>query len=164
MGGKGSGGRRARPGGPPPDPGSVRQAKLADRGGLLARNGWTTLPAAGRQAPAPDWPLPTSNAREREVWAELWRKPQALVWEQFGQQHIVGLYVRRLVESEARSAPVSLSTLVRQLADTLGLTTPGLVSNRWRIEQAPAEQTSGPTSSATGSRARLRVVDEDGAE
>lgn len=161
MGGRGSGGRRPRSG-RPPDPHSLRQAKLADRSGVTVAGEWTVLPSTGRGGRAPAWPLhPKASARERAVWTELWKQPQAIMWERLGQQHLVGIYVRRLVEAEAPGAPVSLGTLVRQFADTLGLTTPGLVSNRWRIDDPPPAPGQTSTSSgATGSRARLRVVDD----
>lgn len=163
MGGRGSGGRRARPGGRGPDPGSLRQAKLAEAAGVTTAGEWTVLPASGRKGRTPAWPLhPAATPRERKVWTALWKLPQAIMWEKLGQQILVGLYVRRLVEAEAPGAKVTLSTLVRQMADSLGLSVPGLVSNRWRIE-APPEQAPSSThsSSATGSRARLRVVDPE---
>jgi len=46
----------------------------------------------------------------------------------------VALYVRRLVEAERPDAPVSVGTLVRQYADALGLSIPGLRALRWRID------------------------------
>src|SRR5690606_10612763 len=95
------GGARTRSG-PPPDPNALRRARDASE--------WTVLPAAGRQGPPPEWPLPTSSRRERDVWAELWTRPQAVVWERQRQHHEVALYVRRLVEAEARGAVVALST------------------------------------------------------
>jgi len=84
------------------------------------------------------------------------------MWEKLGQHFYVGLYVRRLVEAEAKGSPVNLSTLVRQMADSLGLTTPGMHSNRWKIERvAPAEPGAKSTGGRSRSRARLQVVGSD---
>ncbi|MGR7002800.1 hypothetical protein ACU686_40460 [Yinghuangia aomiensis] len=124
------------------------------------------LPAAGRgDAPAPAWPLPEQDDREAELWARLWRMPQALMWERYGQDLEVAIYVRRLAEAEQRGSAVVLSTLVRQMADSLGLTTPGMRSNRWQIEAdgtaaAPGVTPApGPTAPARrSSRDRLKVV------
>jgi hypothetical protein len=125
-----SGGARANSG-PPPDPNALRRDRKSDAAG------WTTLPNEGRKGRVPAWPLPTSTPRERNVWKELWTKPQAVMWERNGQHHEVALYVRRLVESEAPATPVALGTLVKQLQESLGLSQPGMLRLRWRI--APNE-------------------------
>jgi pyruvate/2-oxoglutarate dehydrogenase complex dihydrolipoamide acyltransferase (E2) component len=90
--------------------------------------------------------------------------PQALMWERYGQEIEVALYVRRLAEAEARESSVALSTLVRQLADSLGLSTPGMRANRWRVDRSseqdeqPAGPSTVPTIAPTSARARLRAV------
>ena len=119
-----SGGARARSG-PAPDPNALRRER--DQGE------WTILPASGRPGSAPEWPLVDQSTREVDLWAKLWSKPQALMWQRLGQELEVALYVRNLSMAELPGAPVNLGTLVRQMADSLGLTTPGLRSNRWRI-------------------------------
>jgi hypothetical protein len=87
------------------------------------------------------------------------------MWERFGQELEVALYVRRLTEAELMDSRVNLSTLVRQMGDSLGLTTPGMRANRWKIsaeeqqEQRPAGAQRSPRSS---SRSRLKVVTGDG--
>ena len=138
------GGARTRSG-PPPDPNA---------------DDWLTLPTAGRKSAAPLWPLPMSNKRERELWAQLWSKPQAVAWEQLGLDLQVALYVRRFTEAEQRNTPANLSTLVRQMADSLGLTVPGLGSNRWRIEtKAPTKRSQ---QRAPSSKGRFAVIQGDG--
>jgi hypothetical protein len=132
-----------------------------DRSGDAA---WTTLPAEGRQGPPPEWPLSRQTIRERHWWAEVWAKPQGIQWERAGQVVEVAMYVRQLTKAEAPKASVALVTQVRQLADALGLTIPGMRVHRWRIavdqvaeKRAEAtEVTVEPTSSA---RDRFRVVD-----
>jgi hypothetical protein len=37
------------------------------------------------------------------VWAGEWRRPQAVMWERFGQELEVALYVRCLVRAEQAS-------------------------------------------------------------
>ena len=150
------GGARARSG-PAPDPNALRRDRDAGE--------WTVLPADGRLGATPDWPLTEESPREAELWADLWRKPQAIMWERFGQDVEVALYVRRLTEAELMDSRVNLSTLVRQMADSLGLTTPGMRANRWRItaEEAPRPAATGRAAPArTTSRARLKVIPGDG--
>lgn len=143
-----AGGARARSG-PPPDPNSLR-----------AREGeWVTLPATGRVGAPPAWPLTAQSERESVLWADLWSMPQAIMWERERQFSVVALYVRRLTEAEQPGSPVAVSTLVRQLADSLGLTTPGMRSNRWIIGEVAETRRQAP---ASRSRARLKVVDVEG--
>ena len=115
----------------------------------------------------PDWPLTEPSVRELVLWERLWRRPQALVWERQGQEDEVALYVRRFTEAELMDSRVNLSTLVRQMADSLGLTTPGMRANRWRIDRSeePARPAAGRRVAAarTSARSRLKVVpDGDG--
>lgn len=154
-----SGGARARSG-PAPDPTALRRERDAGE--------WTILPAAGREGALPEWPLAEQSIREVELWARLWRMPQALMWERYGQDLEVALYVRRLSEAELMDSRVNLSTLVRQMADSLGLTTPGMRANRWRIaadEVAERRESSGkqPAKRRTA-RDRFKVVSGDGGE
>lgn len=96
---------------------------------------------------------------ELALWAELWALPQALMWERQSQHWEVALYARRMIEAQERGSAVNLSTLVRQMADSLGLTTPGLRSNRWRIEAEEKPRPSAARSPRRSSaRDRLRVV------
>lgn len=120
------GGARARSG-PAPDPTALRRER--DQGE------WTILPGGGRDGQPPEWPLYGQSDREAELWERLWSKPQALMWERLGQELEVALHVRNLALVEMPGAPVNLGTLVRQQQDSLGLTTPGLRANRWRIDR-----------------------------
>lgn len=101
---------------------------------------------------------------ELALWAELWAMPQALVWERQSQQWEVALYARRMIEAQERDSAVNLSTLVRQMADSLGLTTPGLRSNRWTIEADPSaiSETSPAEPARSKARDRLKVVSGGG--
>lgn len=150
------GGARARSG-PAPDPNALRRDRPADAAE------WIVLPAEGRQGEAPDWPLTEPDDRELGIWSTLWAKPQAVAWEHLGLHHEVALYVRRLVEAEQRNSPAVLSTLVRQIGDSLGLTTPGMRANRWRIGEPASAPERKPAARRTAARDRFKVVSSDGA-
>ena len=92
------------------------------------------LLAAGREGPAPDWPLVAQTDRERVLWENEWARPQAVVWERNGQENEVALYVRALARAEQPGASVSSRRLVEQQQHALGVTLAGLLRNRWRIE------------------------------
>ncbi len=146
-----SGGARVRSG-PAPDPNALRRERDSSE--------WMRLPASGCVEPPPVWPLTAATKRERELWERQWRRPQAIVWEQRGQEEEVALYVRNLARAEKRDSPVNQGTLVRQMADSLGLTTPGLKANKWLIvgDEAPAR----PVEARRSSRDRLTVVTDAG--
>jgi hypothetical protein len=120
-----SGGARNRSG-PPPDPGSLRSAGRE----------WLTLPAKGREGPAPEWPLTRATVRELALWAQLWRKPQAILWQENGQEIEVAMHVRHLVLSEGRKAPTAARSLLRQQMDSLLLTLPALRAAGVRVGYA----------------------------
>lgn len=154
----GKGGARSRSG-PAPDPAALRRERDAGE--------WTLLPAEGRAGDPPDFPLLGETIREVQLWIGLWSKPQAIMWEKLGQHLEVALYVRRLAEAEMAGSAVNLSTLVRQMADSLGLTTPGMRANRWKVTSDEVEDKRAERSaraSRPSSRTRLKVVaDGDGA-
>src|SRR4051794_14263470 len=100
------GGARVRSG-PPPDPDALRRDRDSD-------GDWLVLPVAGRQGDTPAWPLPTATERELKLWADEWRRPQALVWDRNGQHLEVALFVRAVVEAEDPRATTASRTLVRQ--------------------------------------------------
>ncbi|WP_327436142.1 hypothetical protein OG279_26245 [Streptomyces sp. NBC_01201] len=141
--------------GPPPDPRSMRSAKSMDKGG------WRTLPAEGRSGEAPEWPLTEAAEREVELWDDLWAKPQAVAWEDMGQELEVALFVRTLAEAERADARLDVKKMVRGYLDSLGLSVAGMNRNRWKI--APAAEATEQTSVAMparrpSARDRLKVV------
>ena len=148
------GGARSRSG-PPPDPNALRRERDSGE--------WIELPKAGRDGPPPAFPLPKPLKAELELWGELWSMPQAIMWAKQRQELEVAQYVRRFVEGTQRGATVAAGTLVRQLGDSLGLTTPGLRAARWKIVDDVANADRTPIrGSATSMRDRLRVVSADG--
>lgn len=144
------GGARSRSG-PAPDPNALRR----DRD----KQEWTHLPAAGRTTPAPEWPLSRQTKREAALWEREWRRPQALMWEANGQETEVALYVRALRTAEQPKAPTAARSLVcRQMAE-LGISVPGLRSNRWIIADEEARQPQVARAAGMASaRDRLRLV------
>ncbi|MFE7315652.1 hypothetical protein ACFU7T_21610 [Streptomyces sp. NPDC057555] len=145
-----SGGARARSG-PAPDPAALRRDRDGDQ--------WAVLPTAGRPGSAPAWPLTEPSGRELQLWDVLWKRPQAVMWERLGLELEVAMYARRFAEAEQPESRVNLSTLVRQLSDSLGLTVPGMRANRWRIEAGAEEAPASPRPPARASaRSRLKVV------
>jgi len=150
-----SGGARNRSG-PPADPNSLTSGKK----GLSFR----ALPAEGFQGIVPDMPFDDPSARELDVWAELWRTPQAAAWiDEPWRWRTVAMYVRWSVRSEG-DVPAAFLGQVHRLGDQIGLTPAGLNENGWAIapgEQAKATGTAGKPRKAS-SRARLKVVGNDG--
>jgi len=147
--------------GPPPDPRSLKSAASMEKGG------WRTLSAEGRQGDAPEWPLTRAADRELDLWDDLWSKPQAIAWEDMGQELEVALFVRTLAEAERADARVDVKKMVRSYLDSLGLSVAGMNRNRWKIApptdepavDAPATAVSVRRPSA---RDRLKVVPSDG--
>lgn len=157
------GGARNRSG-PAPDPSSGR----SDRRGLS----FQALPNEGYQGRAPRFPLaalPERHAelakRERAVWREAWRTPQACVWAiESWRWPIVAEYCR--LKASVELSPGENASTVAQLhryRDQLGLTPAGLKENGWAIQTpdilagavTPDEEQAAPPSS---SRARLKAV------
>ena len=147
------GGARNRSG-PSPDPNSGR----SDRRGFTL----TALPAEGYQGEAPEFPLPSPTDRELDVWASLWRTPQACAWSlQSWRWHNIADLVRLQVRGEDRDASVAIATVVRQLRADLGLTPAGLKENGWAIaadETAAKRAEKSETPARKSSRDRMKVV------
>ncbi|GHJ01605.1 hypothetical protein TPA0906_34700 [Streptomyces olivaceus] len=142
--------------GPAPDPRSLRSSKAADKGG------WRTLPAEGRGKPAPAWPLTTPSERELDLWEDQWAKPQAVAWEDMGQELEVALFVRTLAEAESADGRVDVKKMIRSYLDSLGLSVAGMNRNRWKVAPAAEEPDAAPASTGPAprrsARDRLKVV------
>lgn len=136
-----SGGARARSG-PPPDRHAIRNGRSgAD---------WIRLPASGRRGEPPRWPIPKPTSREKALWAELWKLPQALMWEAKSQELQVALYVRSLREAERTGASVAARTLLLRQEEYLGLSEPGLARNHWIIDSGSPDDAIPDDRPATG--------------
>ncbi|MGW5635709.1 phage terminase small subunit [Streptomyces sp. NPDC003832] len=150
------GGARARSGPAPTSTDRSHKAK-ADA------QGWTTLPAEGRDGPLPAFPLIDPSARELDLWERLWETPQATMWETLHQDFEVASYVRLLVTAERPRASAIIWSQVKQFAESLGLSVSGMQRNRWTIAPADADDVgqgagSAPTAQVTNLADRLRAA------
>jgi hypothetical protein len=154
------GGARNRSG-PQADPSSERSEQRGLQFRLLPREGFT-----GR---VPAFPLPKPTPRERVVWREMWRTPQAAMWNvERWRMRTVGMYCRWTVRAEAPDATAATMTQTQRLGDQLGLTPAGLKENGWRlaadeVAQQRAAGTTAKARTATPKAAptrRLRAVSE----
>lgn len=136
--------------GPPPDAGSLRQARLGGTGQ------WASLPAEGRAGRPPRWPLTEQTDRERVLWRELWKRPQAVMWERLDQRYEVALFARNLERAERPGASIELQKVVRAYLDSLGLSVAGMLRNRWRLAE-PVNLKPAPVVRFPSARERLRV-------
>lgn len=134
------GGARARSG---PAPTSTERSHKSDS------QGWTTLPAEGRDGPLPAFPLASPSEREMDLWERLWETPQAVMWEQLSQEFEVASYVRLLARAELPKSSSMIWAQVKQVGESLGLSVSGMQRNRWTVgtvesaEDAPTAQPAG---------------------
>jgi hypothetical protein len=143
-----SGGARVRSG-PQRREGSIRSGRSPDRSGIVH------LPPEGREGDLPEWPLPgRRGAFEKDQWARVWNKPQAIMWELLGLEVQVAVYVRTLRQVSGRASSSTMTSLLR-MEDRLGLTVAGLKANGWMID-APAPAAA-PARRAPGSSAKDRL-------
>lgn len=147
-----SGGARSRSG-PAPDPSALRRDRAGDAG-------WTTLPLEGFAGDVPAWPLGAADAVEIEYWADLWAKPQAVMWAKLGMARQLAAYVRAFVESTEREASAGLKTAVLRMEGELGLSLPGMHSLRWKFaeDEVAAKRGSAPAPAGKSARDRLKVI------
>lgn len=163
--------------GPPPDPNSLNSAKR----GLT----YTALPAEGYAGEIPAFPLPEVPVydvwfegkerrkeldteatrrrceRERALWEQAWRTPQAAAWaKEPWRQHSVALWVRTAAICESGEATAADKNSLHRFADQIGLTPAGLAFNGWKVASDQlAEKRAGKTPAATAStRSRLKAV------
>lgn len=126
--------------------------------------GWTTLPAAGRDGALPAWPLISPSDREMDLWERLWETPQAVMWETLHLDFEVASYVRLLVRAEKPNSSAIIWGQVKMVAESLGLSASGMARNRWTVadvnddaDQAPAQSAVSAVSSLTS---RLKAVQD----
>lgn len=144
------GGARSRSG-PPPDPNALRRSRKSDPA-------WTKIPAAGRQKPAPEWPLVEPSDRELELWATWWALPVAVLWEESHAPHYVAFTVRMFAEAEMPKARTEDRKSLNQMMANLYLTPDSQLRGRILIvdedeDDVPAVEADDGT--VTDIRARL---------
>ena len=152
--------------GPPPDPNALRRERKDDKAG------WRLLPPEGRAGDAPSWPLGPAaegvaldHAVEAEMWATLWRAPQAVVWDELGWTMEVALYCRYMAMASA--GDMKAAGEARQWSDRLGLNPAAMLRNRWRVDVPQAVASTGsakPIQRKSARERRLELVkDAEGA-
>lgn len=99
-----------------------------------------------------------ASKAEREIWAALWKTPQATQWEKRGWFREVGLYARHQAKAEAGSLDDSKEA--RQREDRLGLNDMSMLRLRWVIvDEAATAKAPTPRSKRNSSRyGDLKVV------
>lgn len=144
------GGARARSG-PAADPNALRRQDHSDS------KGWVVLPVGGRVGVVPDFPLSNGLVSELELWAELWIKPQAVMWEKLGLKFQVAAYVRAFLESVEPEASAGIKTAVIRMEGELGISLPGMAALRWRLSEDELELKRSEPSKPVVSSARDRL-------
>lgn len=95
------------------------------------------LPAEGRKGPIPKWPL---RGRTLQGWADLWRTPQAVMWERQGSELLVARYLvlRNLIQDPDSLEDVNAAAWseLRQLEDRLGLSPMAMLRLRWEVHHS----------------------------
>jgi hypothetical protein len=109
-----------------------------------------------RQQTILEFQLADQTKLERAMWREIWKTPQATVWEDQGWFRDVAQFVRHKVLGELGSLEDAKEA--RQWSDRLGLNPAAMQRNRWRITSVETKPAARPTSGRRSSRDRLRVV------
>lgn len=133
---------------------AIRRGRAPDRSGIVR------LPVTGREGEPPAWPLPGKPTKfELQRWAVEWSKPQAIMWERLGWELQVALYIRTIRLSLKAAAPAGLTTARLRQEDNLGLSSAGLASKQWVIEEdAPAASIASRRPAGVSAKDRLSVI------
>lgn len=143
---------------PTPNPNSEKRSKESA--------GWITLPAEGREGPAPKL-HGRHAARAKALWAHWWGSPMATMWGEFDAPVLERLLVLTARSWKGDATAAELSE-VRQLEDRFGLSPQARRKLYWRVagvdvpSTEPADLGGTPVTSvpSAGGAAdpRLRVV------
>ncbi|MEU7831377.1 hypothetical protein [Nonomuraea sp. NPDC049129] len=87
------------------------------------------------------------------------------MWERMGQLYEVAMCVRMLARAEQPKSSIELQKVVRQYFDSLGLSTQGMLRNRWKLTDAPTDESARTRKAPArqSARTRLTVVPGDAA-
>jgi hypothetical protein len=109
----------------------------------------------------PRFPLVDVAEAESELWALLWVKPQAVMWERLGMEFQIAAYCRAFLESVEVNAKAGIKTAVLRMEGELGLSVPGMASLRWKFAEDEVTALRGALSKrpASSARSRLAAVD-----
>lgn len=101
--------------------------------GLSARSALVDLPPQGCDLPVPPMPKGREwSAVDRARWRELWRSPQAVMWDETcrGTVALLIVYEAAILAGEASAWQAQEA---RYAADALGLTPKAMAALGWRI-------------------------------
>ena len=99
----------------------------------------TNLPPDGRKGAPPKWPLSKPTAGETKRWQELWKMPQAEIWERWHLERVVARYVRVAEYAEMRNAPATVLAEARRFEVELGMTPKAIMSLQWTLGETKSE-------------------------
>lgn len=149
------GGSRAHSGPAPTSTDRSHKAKAS-------AEGWTTLPADGRDGPLPAFPLISPTDREMDLWERLWESPQAVMWETLHLDFEVASYVRLLARAESPRSSAIVWGQVKMVAESLGLSASGMARNKWTVasvnDDSDESAPQAAVSAVSDLSARLRAV------
>lgn len=90
------------------------------------------------RGPVPDWPFPEPSERKLELWAELWRKPQAALWAAEHCEMSVAMHVVTLVDVESGRRGPAMEKVSHSQAVSLLLTPTSLRRAGYRVSPVEA--------------------------
>lgn len=172
------GGARNRSG-----PAPTEDSGRSDRRGFKL----TALPSEGYQGDAPEFPLPgrtvyyvtyvdkrpvrnldegataVTSDREAELWAWVWRTPQACAWSmpsEHWRQYAVAMWVRTAVICESSDATAADKNSLHRFSDQIGMTTAGLTEMGWKVavDEVAVKAATKKAPKPASSRDRLKVA------
>lgn len=91
-----------------------------------------TLPREGYAGEIPPWPLARKTAADAQLWATLWRTPQAAAWAPMGD----GVHrelARYVVLTRGATADHRIAAEVRQLGDRFGMNPLSMRRLGWQV-------------------------------
>lgn len=104
------------------------------------------------------------------VWRQMWKLPQAIVWEEQSSHRQVAMHVRTSVEAEENGVTSSMRSLLLRQENALLLSYAALLSAGFRISVNPTAPTVAASTPAAAkrnvpsSRGRLRALPNVGAD
>jgi len=108
------------------------------------------------------WPLGRPTVRKRALWAALWRRPEAIVWEEHHAEVQVALYVCAVMAADHPKATASDRKAALSYMDDLGLSEGGRTKNRWVIDSAEPARETKPTDDPDRLSAKARLTSIQG--
>lgn len=141
----------------------LREKINAATDGRVIRRHEKELDQALARASVLELQIAEQAAAEQQLWAELWKTPQASLWETNGWTREVALFVRHQLIAEQNPTDYKAATAALARSDRLGLTPLAMSKLKWQIEQADEAEDRGTRrrSGATPAKAPPRTPAKD---